>query len=87
MHGLDPDSLLTIGALLGAVLLGLALFGAWLGTLPQPGQEDEELKAALRMPPGKREPALVRWLLHIGPRRRPPESPRGDSTGAPPSGR
>jgi len=73
MHGLEGTSLLFIGA----VLLALLVLGRWLGTLHQPEQDDPELKAALELPPEKRERALIRWMLYIGPRRHPPtDSPR-----------
>jgi hypothetical protein len=74
MHALDQGSLLFIGGVVGGVLLALWALGAWLGTLSQPEQKDPELEAALKLPPEKRERALIRWLLHIGPRRQPPPS-------------
>ena len=74
MRALDQGSLLFIGGVVVAVLLGLWALGAWLGTLSQPEQKDPELEVALKLPPEKRERALVRWLLYIGPRRPPPPS-------------
>jgi len=55
------------------------LLGSWLGSLHQPKQDDPELDAALKLPPEHREPALIRWLWYIGPRRRPPTPPSGPS--------
>jgi len=72
---LDHGTLLVMGAAVCGVLFALWLLGAWLGSLNQPEQDDPELKAALALPPEKRDRALVRWLLGIGPRRRPPGSP------------
>jgi hypothetical protein len=71
---LDRGSLLLMGAVVGAVLLALLLLGSWLGGLKPPAQEHDnpELKAALELPPEQRQSALIRWLLYIGPRRRPP---------------
>ena len=74
MHALDQGSLLFIGGVVGGVLLALWALGAWLGTLSQPEQKDPELEAALKLPPEKRERALIRWLLYIGPRRQPPRT-------------
>jgi hypothetical protein len=72
MHALGQESLLVIGGVVGGVLVALWILGAWLGTLNQPEQKDPELEAALKLPPEKRERALIRWLLYIGPRRPPP---------------
>jgi len=72
---LDRGSLLLMGGVVAGVLLALMLLGAWLGTLEQPQQDDPELKAALQLPPEQRASALIRWLLYIGPRRRPPPTP------------
>jgi hypothetical protein len=72
MHALEQGSLLLIGGVVAGVLLFLWVFGAWLGTVKQPEQKDPELEAALKLPPDKRERALIRWLQYIGPRRPPP---------------
>jgi hypothetical protein len=79
---LDRASLLQVGAVVTGVLLALLLLGAWLGRLSQPQEDDPELKAALDLPPEQRESALIRWLLHIGPRRRPPPPPRPGTPGS-----
>jgi hypothetical protein len=84
MHALDRGSLLFIGGVVGGVLLALWAFGAWLGTLSQPEQKDPELEAALKLPPEKRERALIRWLLYIGPRRQPPPTDERRSPAPPP---
>jgi len=72
---LDRGSLLLMGGVVAGVLLALMLLGSWLGTLKQAEQDDPELKAALQLPPEQRKSALIRWLLYIGPRRRPPTQP------------
>jgi hypothetical protein len=66
-----------MAAVVGAVLLALLLLGGWLGRVHQPQQDDPELEAALKLPPEQRESALIRWLMYIGPRRRPPGPPSG----------